>query len=393
MSVREPELAPALAAFVALYRTHYHLPDAGPLLAVLGAVAANRWPQGAPVWLVLVGAPSDGKTSLLEPLFQLPDVHPVSTLTEAALLSGTPRQERSADATGGLLRKLGTRGTLVLKDFGSVLSKRHETRAELLAALREIYDGRWDRYLGTDGGLHLQWQGKAGLLAAATDAIEAYSAVLSELGHRWLFCRLGGNDERRRLQAEMVQSRELPSGEAKRELQRACDSLLGNVRTAPPEPALDWLLEPALLLTAARSMVVRDSSHEIVVVPTSPEGPGRFLEKLGQLYRGVLAIGACEGTARELALQIALDSIPRPRARALCALAAAEAADEYPSIRTLAPLMGLAPSAAQRHLFDMAVFGVLEAPGDVHSNYRLSIEIREQLVTNPQLSRMLSKSE
>jgi hypothetical protein len=40
-----------------------------------------------------------------------------------------------------LLQKIGASGFLVLKDFGSILSMRPETKAELLAALREIYDG------------------------------------------------------------------------------------------------------------------------------------------------------------------------------------------------------------------------------------------------------------
>jgi hypothetical protein len=40
----------------------------------------------------------------------------------------------------------------VLKDFGSVLSMHPETKAETLAALREVYDGAWARHLGTDGG-------------------------------------------------------------------------------------------------------------------------------------------------------------------------------------------------------------------------------------------------
>src|SRR5262245_3493406 len=42
---------------------------------------------------------------------------------------------------GGLLRQIGDFGILALKDFGSILSMRPDAKAELLAALRELYDG------------------------------------------------------------------------------------------------------------------------------------------------------------------------------------------------------------------------------------------------------------
>src|SRR5262245_18581752 len=52
---RPTRTAPSpLDQLIATYRRHLHLPDPGPLYAVLGTVAANRMP-GDPVWLMLVG--------------------------------------------------------------------------------------------------------------------------------------------------------------------------------------------------------------------------------------------------------------------------------------------------------------------------------------------------
>ena len=45
----------------------------------------------------------------------------------------------------GLLRKIGSFGILVLKDFTSVLGLHRDNLCEMLDALREIDDGRWVR--------------------------------------------------------------------------------------------------------------------------------------------------------------------------------------------------------------------------------------------------------
>jgi hypothetical protein len=37
-------------------------------------------------------------------------------------------------------------------DFTSILSQNRDTRGQVLAALREVYDGSWDRPVGADGG-------------------------------------------------------------------------------------------------------------------------------------------------------------------------------------------------------------------------------------------------
>jgi hypothetical protein len=115
-----PEFEPQpLAETVAVFRRHLHLPDPRPLYAALAAVAANRFRDEDPVWLVLIGPSGGGKTEILNALAGLEDIYATASLTgEAALLSGTPRKDRGSGATGGLLRKVGEYGILVLKDFG-----------------------------------------------------------------------------------------------------------------------------------------------------------------------------------------------------------------------------------------------------------------------------------
>src|SRR5207249_2972241 len=117
-------------------------------------------------------------------------VHSAATLTEAALLSGTPKKEKAAGASGGLLRTIDDFGILMCKDFGSVLSMPKETRGSVLAALREVYDGEWTRYVGADGGRLLHWKGKVGLVAGVTPTIDRQTAVMGAMGERLVLFRL-----------------------------------------------------------------------------------------------------------------------------------------------------------------------------------------------------------
>jgi hypothetical protein len=158
--------------------------DKVPTRAVLAAYFANRKLNGDPVWLMLVGGSGVGKTERLIPLSVMPDVVLESSITgPAALLSGSSKRERAKDASGDVLRKLPEGGgVLLLKDFTSIIGMHRDARAEVLAALREIYDGRWDRSVGADGGKTLTWTGRVGVIAGCTTAIDTAHAVISASG-------------------------------------------------------------------------------------------------------------------------------------------------------------------------------------------------------------------
>ena len=94
---------------------------------------------------------------------------------------------------------MGKFGIIVCKDFTSLLSEAPQTRSELLAALREIYDGSWVRHLGADGGRVLSWSGKTGLIAAVTETIERHTADIGAMGERFIFYRMPPLDDEERL--------------------------------------------------------------------------------------------------------------------------------------------------------------------------------------------------
>ena len=262
-----------------------------PILATLGTVSANML-QGDPVWLGLVGPSSCGKTEILDALSELSCVAHVSTLTLPGLLSGTPQQQRSPGATGGLLRQVSNPGIIVCKEFSSILFMRPDTRTELLNALREIYDGHWIRHIGSGGGKVLTWSGKVGFLFGCTEAIDAQHDAISNLGHRFLYSRV--ELVRRGHLKKAIQHRGAMAAQMRKELADAVSKLFAQPRQ-PFQPMneqeLNRLDDIVSLVVDLRGGSDRDPRTRELETVYSPEGPSRIGLALEQLFSGLMALG------------------------------------------------------------------------------------------------------
>ena len=285
------------------------------VLAVLGAAAANMLP-GDPIWLGLIGPPSSGKNEILDALSGLPFVARVSTLTVPGLLSGTPRQRQSQGAAGGLLRQITNPGVIVCKEFSSILSMRPDTRNELLAALREIYDGHWTRYLGSDGGKVLAWSGKIGLLMGATPRIDEYHNVIASMGDRFLFTRIEPVMKGQLRKA--IKHRGPANTQMRKELTDAVSKLFAHARQSfQPlnEEELKRLDQLVLLVVHLRGAVNRDFKTRELETVYSAEGPARIGLALEQLFSGLLTLGVDRAKAFHVISAVAMDSTPPNRRR------------------------------------------------------------------------------
>jgi hypothetical protein len=350
-----------LATTVTTFRKWLYLPDPAPLLAVLGTIAANLMP-GDPVWLLLIGPPGVGKTELLQPLSCLPNVVVTSTLTEASFLSATPSRDKSRDASGGLLRSLGGFGILLCKDFTSVLAMNRDSRAAVLAALREIYDGSWTRHVGVDGGRTLHWQGKLGLIGACTSVIDNHHAVMAMMGERFIMYRLPAiNEDELAARALDHQGSELVM---RKELSRAVGNLFSGLLLTEPT-SLDGdekkrLIALATLTVRCRSAVERDGhTREVELIPES-EAPGRLALALSRLLAGVTVTGAARAEAWRVVTKVAMDCVPAVRLRVIRMLAGTTAMADTTSV---AAAVRCPVQTTRRALEDLAAHRVVRPLG------------------------------
>ncbi|MFZ2081840.1 MAG: bifunctional DNA primase/polymerase [Xanthobacteraceae bacterium] len=296
--------------------------DVDVIDAVLATGAAERL-AGDPLWLLVISGPGNAKTETVQALSGT-GAYVTSTITsEGALLSASPRRERRKNATGGLLRKIGDRGVLVIKDVTSILSADRNTRGVVLAALREIYDGRWERNVGSDGGQTLTWTGRIAIVGAVTTAWDASHAVMAVMGDRFVLIR--SDSTTGRIAAGNKAIRNTGTEKAMRaELAAAVGGIIGHVDCDGTyelrDDEIDRLIRAADVVTYARTAVERDYRGDVIDAH-APEMPTRFAKQLAQMVRGSLALGMSREAAMRLALRCARDSAPPLRIEILLDLA------------------------------------------------------------------------
>ena len=342
---------------LATFRRWLHVKDDAPILAVAATIAANRAP-GDPVWLLVVGPPSSSKTEIISSAAGLPYIVKAATVTEAALLSGTANRERSHSATGGLLRMVGDFGILLCKDFTSVLSQNRDVAKQAMAALREVYDGSWDRPVGTDGGRVLSWAGKCGLVGGVTPSFDRYSVIVNTLGDRFLLLRLPDVDAEK--QATSALRRRDHDAQMRAELAAAMTGLIHGANRDVLGRQLHDREESALIRLAtytarARTAVERDGySGELLVIPQA-EGPARLVLGLRHLYGGLEAIGADETTRWAVLARVTRDCVPSIRTKLIVELLKRAQPERT---ATIAAAVGMVTKTASRELDDLVLIGL-----------------------------------
>lgn len=324
-----PEITPpqkiTIDEVIEAIKETYIIKDEGVIKLILATVISNRKNKNdKPIWLLLLGGSSSGKTILLALLRRVGKwVIDVDTLSVNTFASGF-----GGDARDNSLLHKANYGVLVFKDFTTITSMNEEGLREIMGQMRAIYDGKFDRLLGN--GKSVNWEGKVGIIAAGTIDVQRRMRYFSQNGERFLnyIPEIGDSVEigmrAMHNQKDIAEREEALAQIVAKFINQKLEESYNNLRYIP-EQLERHIVEVANFCTLARSPVNMNRKNPCVVdyVPER-EQPPRMAMMLKNMAVGLMHIDNEDYLSDENAkiiYKVGLDSIPVERKLALMMLA------------------------------------------------------------------------
>ena len=305
-----------------VYNDVFYLEEDMVLNVVIAITVAAKL-EGDPIWLLIIGGPSSGKSELCQSLSAVPFVHSVSTLSENTFLSNMPSGNGKENS---LLHRIGPQGVLIMKDYTSILSMRAEKRDVIISQMREIYDGAISKESGN--GQSQSWQGKLNWIGAVTESVYLKEDESAGMGRRTINYVMPNQDRKKTTMRAVENNKD--SKEKRERIQTIFnDTVMYIVENLVGKPMPDItpefteeLVDLADFITEVRSPTERNFRGELVLVPSS-EMPMRVFQMFLTLARVLILLNEGEVTdeIRGILYKIAMDSIPKQRRLALQLLA------------------------------------------------------------------------
>ena len=353
-------------------RKHLYIHDEEALDIVLATAAAN-FVDGDPVWLLLVGPSGGGKTELLNTFIGSNHCCSISKFTKNTLLSGYTNLAPGNDLLFKIKNKL-----VVIKDLAPILEMGKDEQREIFSDLRDAYDGYVSKSWGT--GQTTTWQGKFGLIAAATNAIDQRSKLFGELGERFIRVNLRTDSK---AQTGFAMDRIGSEERFRAKLKELGKDFLDHFKivsltqspVAPPD-VIGRISKLGILTAQLRTPVIRNNSKQIEVLP-NPEVGTRLSKQLMRLAQSTAMLyesPKIDGKADyRLALRVAVDSIPRKRLNLISSLLGGET-----SASRISEVTSIPNSTVQYELEDLRVLGLVNKSSQ-NSTWEISDDIKDEL--------------
>ena len=259
-----------------------------------------------PLWLCIQGAPSSGKTEVLNMLKDNPKCHFLYDITGKTLFSG------ANGAEGGYIpREVGDEGIIIFPDFTTVLSGPKYTQSNIMSQLRVIHDGDASRLTGIDTKRKKPWSGKVGLLLAVTDAIEGFKKKAATLGERWLYYRHFVPEFKPKDYKKPSIPKEFP-----KEVLDECIDMMNKVSLPEWSDSLDRKINcAAYWIAQSRAVIKRDSRTKEIGHVFPFEGPFRLINQLSTLLNSLIMLHMNQYSSRinKIFIEVVTGCVPRDR--------------------------------------------------------------------------------
>lgn len=334
------------------------------LFSLLLAIVVGAKINTPVVWIYLVGPSSGGKGTVLSALNKVPFATQISDLTPNTFLSGM----KVAGQETSLLKKLGNNFLVTMKDFTTMMSKDETAQGQIMAQMREIYDGYITKVTGN--GKEMKWgekdkPWKSTFIMATTEEIYHVQEKFVGMGTRAINYVFVPQDRKRTTRASFANKRNGAEfaerlASLQEDVAEFVAEMIANAPTtfvAIPEDVENEIIDVADLSSQCRSVVKRNYKGEKDLA-LSAEFPMRMAEQLLGITQLMTYIngGVLTEDIKKCVYKCAFDSITKQRRMIL------EVAAKHPFIEVVGVAMAInyPPNLVRAWVEDLNMFGVLE---------------------------------
>lgn len=288
------------------------------IIPLIAAITISTKTKRDPVWLLIIGPPGNGKSEIVSILYKVPYVHQVSNLTENTLLSGM----KSVTGETSLLKKIGSNGMIVMKDYTTILSMRSERKEMIEAQMREVFDGYVTKKTGN--GNDPEWRGKINFIGAVTEEIYAHGSMAAKGMRALNYVMDISTDDTRKMMAYRARKNTNNISEKRDELQDVFKQYIEFfIKNKLPKPGeqitLDEQLEKDIIdlcnfTTKAMSSTTRNFRGELELVhsATAPTRMSQEIFCVAEMFH-LMYDGNIPDYCKKVLYKLAIDTIPKQR--------------------------------------------------------------------------------
>lgn len=353
--------------------------DNGMTRIALASIVATRLQISDPIWLILIGPSSSGKSQVLRPL-ALTDtkfIHRVDDLTENTLLSGVRTKKGEKDIS--LLKRIGRLGIIVISDLTVIFSKGIEARAAILGQLRMVYDGEMTKFSGLSSE-PITWNGSIGILAGSTPSIYTHFEEVADMGERFIYYRMKNYDIEKATRRSL--SREAYGKGLDEQISWLYrdyikEAIVGIGEEKVPNVSLavnDRIVYISMFAAMLRTPTHYDKYQKTIDRVPVPEMPMRVAIQLTALARGLMVLRHHDSPEGERSWELAEEdigyiewcaySLANEERRACLKILAGIPFGASVSGQTIADTVGLSTSIISMNLQHLAAIGILDRSAD-----------------------------
>jgi len=369
----------------------------------LASILSSRLSLGLPVWLVIIGASSGGKSQIIRPISMTDKAYikDIDDLTENTFLSGAKMGKEQSGSNSLLKNPDGTnwsQGIMAISDLTVLFSKNAESRNTILSQFRMIYDGGMTKYSG-NLSKPLQWKGRLGVISGSTPSIYRHFEEVADMGERFIYYRMKPYDEEKATMLAL--SRKEYGAELDEKLSELYEEYIkavvlnssGKTYELTPE-VMQHITRVSMFAEKVRTPIAYDKySKEVTHIPNKAF-PMRVALQLTSVAKGLMAMQDYETGNPEIGPEQleAIDwcgySLANEEKRAVLKIFASMDFDASVSTQSVADNIGLSTTMSATILQNLASAKVLQRGGGSNQHtWKLISEKDHELIVRTETER------